>query len=295
MAERKRTAVGPMVACEITPTAVIGARAAAIGEVVEQVSTRTLPTDALVPSLVTENILQREVVKAAVGKVLEAIGVQARDVIAIVPDAACRIALLDFDTLPERKEEAHAIVRFRLKKALPFDAEKAVISYHAMRDTNGIRVVAAVMLDAVLNDYESLFRELGCNPGVVLPSTIPALALIDAAEPTLALKVDPLSSSLAIVQGNQLLLYRTLEHGGKSSLTAEQLADYIYPSVVYFADNFKLSVQRLVIAGLPDFSRLAPALEQHTGLPVQELIPLGIPEETQNLSELSAVAGALLD
>jgi nitrogenase molybdenum-iron protein alpha/beta subunit len=65
--------------------------------------------------------------------------------------------------------------------------------------------------------------------------------------------------------------------------------------VVYFADNFKLSVQRLVIAGLPDFSRLAPALEQHTGLPVQELIPLGIPEETQNLSELSAVAGALLD
>ena len=33
-----------------------------------------------------------------------------------------------------------------------------------------------------------------------MPSTISALALIDASEPTLALKVDPLSSSLAIVQ-----------------------------------------------------------------------------------------------
>ncbi len=150
------------------------------------------------------------------------------------------------------------------------------------------------MLDAVLNDYESLFRELGCNPGVVLPSTISALALIEATEPTMALKVDPLSSSLAIVQENQLLLYRTLEHAGKSTLTAEQLADDIYPSVVYFADNFKMNVQRLVIAGLPDFARIAPSLEQHTGLPVQEMIPLGIPEETQNKSELSGVAGALL-
>jgi type IV pilus assembly protein PilM len=232
-------------------------------------------------------------VKDAVGAVLEAIGAQARDVIAIVPDAACRVALLDFDTLPERKEEANAVVRFRLKKALPFDAEKAAISYHVVRDKNGVRVIAAVMLDAVLNDYESLFRELGCNPGVVLPSTISALALIDASEPTLALKVDPLSSSLAIVQQDQLLLFRTLEHGGKDTLTAEQLADDIYPSVVYFADNFKLNVQRLVIAGLPDFDQIAPSLEQHTGLPIQEMVPLGVPGETQNKFELSGVAGAL--
>jgi type IV pilus assembly protein PilM len=294
MLERKRTAVGPMYACEITPTAVIAARAAASNNAVEQVSTRSLPAGALVPSLLTENILQREVVKDAVSQVLEAVGAQAHDVIAIVPDATCRIALLDFDTLPERKEEAHAIVRFRLKKALPFDAEKAAISYHSMRDAKGIRVIAAVMLDAVLNDYESLFRELGCNPGVVLPSTISALALIDASEPTMALKVDPLSSSLAIVQANQLLLYRTLEHAGKSSLTAEQLAEDIYPSVVYFADNFKMSVQRLVIAGLPDFSRIAPPLEQYTGLPVEEMVALGISGETQNQAELSAVAGALL-
>jgi type IV pilus assembly protein PilM len=226
--------------------------------------------------------------------VLEAVGAQAHDIIALVPDAACRIALLDFDTLPERKDEALAVVRFRLKKALPFDVEKAAISYQATRDASGVKVVAAVMLDAVLNDYESLFRELGCNPGVVLPSTIPALALIEASEPTLALKVDPLSSSLAIVREDQLLLYRTLEHGGKNTLTAEQLADDIYPSVVYFADNFKMSVQRLMIAGLPDFSRMAPALEQRTGLPVQEMGPLGVSEETQNKSELSGVAGALL-
>ena len=166
-----------MFACEITPTEVIGARAAAtLAGRVDQVSVRPLPAAALVPSLLTENILQREAVKEAAHGVLEAIGAQTSELIVIVPDAACRIALLDFDTLPERKEDAHAMVRFRLKKALPFDAEKAAISYHTVRDAGGIKMVAAVMLDSVLNDYESLFRELGCQPGVVMPSTISALA-----------------------------------------------------------------------------------------------------------------------
>ncbi len=224
---------------------------------------------------------------------LEAVSAETSELSVIVPDTACRIALLDFDTLPERKEEANAVVRFRLKKALPFDAEKAAISYQTVRDARGVKLVAAVMLDSVLNDYESLFIELGCQPGVVLPSTISALALFEAAEPTLALKVEPLSSSLAIVQGDRLLLYRTLEHAGKSTLTAEQLADDIYPSVVSFADNFKLNVQRLVIAGLPDFDQIAPSLEQHTGLPVEEMIPSGISGETQHKSELTGVAGAL--
>ena len=42
-------------------------------------------------------------------------------------------------------------MRFRLKKALPFDAEKAVISYQCRARCKGIKVSrAAVMLDAVL-------------------------------------------------------------------------------------------------------------------------------------------------
>ena len=84
-----------------------------------------------------------------------------------------------------------------------------------------------------------------------MPSGVAALGLIDAAETTLALKVDPLSTSVAIVESDQLLLYRTLEHAGKHTLTAEQLAEDIYPSVVYCQDNFHLSVQQLLVAGLP--------------------------------------------
>ncbi len=58
---------------------------------------------------------------------------RSKDVIAIVPDAAVRVMLVEFDTLPSDHEEALGVVRFRLKKSLPFDVDKAKVSYHAQK------------------------------------------------------------------------------------------------------------------------------------------------------------------
>ena len=37
--------------------------------------------------------------------------------------------LLDFDTLPDKREDAEAVVRFRLKKSLPFDVDQSAVSF----------------------------------------------------------------------------------------------------------------------------------------------------------------------
>ena len=55
-----------------------------------------------------------------------------RDVTLVVPDAAVRVLLLDFDQLPAKAAEALPVVRFRLKKLLPFDADEAMVSYQVM-------------------------------------------------------------------------------------------------------------------------------------------------------------------
>ncbi len=69
---------------------------------------------------------------------------RSHDVIAIVPDAAVRVVLLEFDTLPSDSEEAASVVRFRMKKSLPFDVDKARVSYHSQKSNEGVRVGAAV-------------------------------------------------------------------------------------------------------------------------------------------------------
>ena len=88
----------------------------------------------------------------------------------MLPDAAVRVVLLDFETLPSKCEEAEGVVRFRLKKSLPFDVDKAKVSYHVQPSNVGVRVIAAVALANVVEDYEAAFRQAGYQPGVVMPS-----------------------------------------------------------------------------------------------------------------------------
>ena len=47
----------------------------------------------------------------------------------ILPDYCARVAVLDFDTFPTDPDEQQALVRFRLKKSVPFEVETAMVSY----------------------------------------------------------------------------------------------------------------------------------------------------------------------
>src|SRR5207247_9043019 len=104
------------------------------------------------------------------------------------PAAAVCGRLAEFDALRSDHDEALRVVRFRLEKSLPFDVDKAKVSYHARKLQDEVRVVAAVGLGSVIDDYEAAFREAGFNPGVVLPSTLAAIGAADAKRPTLGIK-----------------------------------------------------------------------------------------------------------
>ena len=58
--------------------------------------------------------------------------------IAVLPDAAVRVALLDFDSLPGKREEAEGVVRFRLKKSLE-TADKAGARFALIVGENEIK------------------------------------------------------------------------------------------------------------------------------------------------------------
>jgi type IV pilus assembly protein PilM len=189
-----------------------------------------------------------------------------------VPDAAVRVMLVEFDTLPSDEEEALGVVRFRLKKSLPFDVEKAKVSYHAQKVADEVRVVAAVALGSVIDDYEAAFRDAGFSPGIVLPSTLAALGAADGKKPTMVIKVDAHTTSIAILNEDQLQLFRTLENARGVTITGEQLAEEVYPSIVFFQDTYHLNIEHIYVAGLPESGGATPALRAQTGAEVQELV-----------------------
>jgi type IV pilus assembly protein PilM len=262
----------PKLACEIAADRVLAGRLSETGSGLEICAAHALAPGSVVPDLVENNVRQREAVRAGIAEALGTVAGRSKDVIAVVPDAAVRVMLVEFDTLPSDQEEALGVVRFRLKKSLPFDVEKAKVSFHAQKIKDEMKVVAAVGLASVIEDYESIFHEAGYSPGVVLPSMLAALGAADAKRPTLVVKVDAHTTSIAILNEDQLQLFRTLENARGVTISGEQLAEEVYPSVVFFQDTYHLNIERIYVAGLSEAGGAAPALRAQTGAEVQELV-----------------------
>jgi type IV pilus assembly protein PilM len=211
------------------PQGVVAARSVDAASPVGAVAKVGLAEGAVAPSLKPGNVVDRAAVTAAIRGALEQIGERAngRDahLTLVIPDSAVRVLLLDFEALPSRESEALPLVRFRLKKLLPFDADEAMVTYQIMSSSKGVvRVLAVAIPRDVLSEYETAVREAGFEPGCVLPSTLACLAAVDDAAPALLVNANSLGVTAAIVRGGVLLLHRSVDLQEHSVTTATPVA-----------------------------------------------------------------------
>jgi type IV pilus assembly protein PilM len=207
----------PRLAVEVRAEGVVAARAEDAAALLTAVARGDLPHGALTPGLKPGNIVDRSAVVAAIRKALDAVAgtgrERSRDVTVVVPDSAVRVLFVDFDQLPSKSAEALPVVRFRLKKLLPFDADDAMVSYQIMSsEKDSIKLLAVAMPKAVLEEYESAVLAAGYLPGAVLPSTLAALAGLDeVTAPVLVVNAGTGAVTTAIVQAGTLLLHRSVD------------------------------------------------------------------------------------
>lgn len=264
----------PPVACEVTAERVLAARAGAGAQALEAAAARPLPLGSLAPGFASGNVQNTAALESAIRAVLGDAGARGNELALVLPDATVRVMLLDFDTLPEKESDTGPLIRFRLKKLLPFDSERAAVSYQVQRGTP-IQVIAAVAEQGVLAEYESAVRAVGFNPGVVLPSILAMLGAVDSSAPTLVVKAESGTTAVAIVDQDEIRVLRTLETLTPASAAPQRLAEDIYPSLVYFQDTYSAQVSRMVLGGTAASNELRAALEQQTGLTAMELTGAG--------------------
>ncbi len=285
----------PQVACEVSAERVVAARASEQAEALEAVHSQDLPLGTVTPGLQHTNIVARDALVAALRASLAPVAGRSRDITLVIPDASTRILLLDFDTLPEDPQDADSVVRFRLKKSLPFDVDTSSVSFDRQPAEEGVRVVAAVTPKSVLEEYESAVRDAGFNPGAVMPSMIAALGVVDASRPTMVIKVETGTTTFAIVDQDQLLLYRALENGG-TAVTGESLVDDVNTSLVYFEDRHGISVGRVLVTGVQSAQALQAAFSA-SNIHLEELISSSLAGAGAGhvaRAALAGVAGALV-
>src|SRR5579872_7299079 len=134
----------PLLACEIGEERVIAARGARTGGALEAHSVRRLATGVLAPGLMEANIPRREALGDVLRSALNDVAGKNRHVIAILPDTAVRVILLDFDSLPDDVNEAMNMIRFRVRKTVPFNVDDSAVSFDVQPNGRAWRVIAAL-------------------------------------------------------------------------------------------------------------------------------------------------------
>jgi Tfp pilus assembly PilM family ATPase len=103
------------------------------GLVVQAYGVERLPPGAIVASLTSSNIHNRAAVVAALRSALDGAGVRPRRVALVIPDAAGKVSLLRFDTVPARREDLDQLVRWQIRKASPKRRSSRPLRAHAER------------------------------------------------------------------------------------------------------------------------------------------------------------------
>jgi type IV pilus assembly protein PilM len=248
----------PPLALEITPERVAAARFGRTGAL-DGYAVENLPPRAIVPSAVESNIGNAAAVKLAVSNACIRLRAKAEDVALILPDPVIRVFVQHFDEFPRSAAEAEPMLRWKLKKSVPFEVDETLISF--MRQSpreDGVDIVTALARLRIIREYEALAEVAELHPGVVLSSSLAAITLLDDQRATMMARVSGNSLTTAIVREGVLCGYRCTELPAQGDdLTPQMLLEEIYPVAAFYQDTWREGVQAVCLTGLgarlPDF------------------------------------------
>lgn len=161
-----------------------------------------------------------------VREAFEASGVRPGKVSVVLPDSLAKVTVLPLPERPTSRRQLDEMIRFKLRRAVPFRIEDAAISYQLLPgEGEQASVLVSVMLRSLVEQYERLLEGIGARVGLVSLSSVSLFNLCrerirQAAErgDVALLNCAAGYFALLIVRGDHLVFYRcksrSLEDGG---------------------------------------------------------------------------------
>jgi type IV pilus assembly protein PilM len=243
-------------------------------------SFQPLEPGALKPSPLADNFVDPQAIHTALARISPVDPQRKRPAALLLPDYASRLAVLDFDSFPHERAEQESLVRFRLKKSVPFDLDSAAVQYHVQPVGKGSRsdVLAATISTEVLARYEAALRQVGFQPGIVTTSSLAAVELIDGTGIQIFAKLTGPVLTVLAVENGAVKLVRCVE---TDLATDDEILSILFPTLAFVADELGGPAQRIVhcgfgpqpswadrvgVAAQPLLSRFGPAGPHQAGL-----------------------------
>jgi type IV pilus assembly protein PilM len=200
----------------------------------------------------------------------------------VLPDYCARVSVLDFDSFPQLAEEQLALVRFRVKRTVPFDIEDAVVACYPQprrSGAKGLDVVTVAISREIASQYTVPFHTAGFQCGLITLSGLAALALDDsnpdAAAQWLQVKLAGRALTVCLVDQGALRMFRCVE---LDHATVGEMVEVLAPTLAYAEDELGGRPSRLRLCGFGSREQDGDALGSELGLSVERLhSPFGAP------------------
>jgi len=217
-----------------------------------------LPADVLSVTPVKDNVLRADVFAEFIDRLAPRNGNRkVRRAALVLPDYCARVSVIDFDTFPTDTQEQLALLRFRMKRMVPFDVDTAIINFHA-QPRGGVSkktdVLVAAVAAEVAGPYEQPFRNAGYYPGFVTLSALSALSLDDepgagpTSGPSVFVKLSGRALAVAVLSGGKVRLFRSVELPDAS---AEEVLDVLFPTFAFVEDELGERPGLVRLCGFP--------------------------------------------
>jgi Tfp pilus assembly PilM family ATPase len=251
---RALSSPGPQHAVEIAArrVTVVAIRQDGGGAVVDASATEPLPPGVVTPGLAPPNIRDADTVRAALSRALERAGLRPKRVGLVIPDAAARVSIVRFDTVPARARDLDELVRWQIGKGAPFRIEEGQISYvpGAAVGAGGREFVVLLVRRDVVEEYEAVCGRLGIYAGLVdiasfnVVNAVLASARGGDGTDWLLVHVTSEDTTLAIVRAGDLIFFRN------RPAAEGTLEDLVHQTAMYYEDRLGgRGLARVIVAG----------------------------------------------
>ncbi len=234
----------------------------------------------MTPSLNGVNVHDAEALAAAVRSVLERITPRPRRIALLLPDTVAKVSLLRFEKVPAKVQELEQLVRWQMRKAVPFRIEEAQVSWieGTPLDGGGREFLVLAARRDLVQSYERAFDDAGVHAGIVdivsnnLVNAVLATAPGAATGDWLLVHAAPEFATLIVVRNGRAIFYRNRAAEG----VAYGMEDLVHQTAMYFEDRLGgASFSRVVLAGGSAFGAGAEGLrrqiEERLGTRVEPL------------------------
>jgi len=232
----------PMAAVEVRARSLGVVRLARDGRRVSLAAAASLdlPPGAVRLSMTQPNLADPRAFQETLRSVLERAGaLHVGRVALVLPDPVARVALLSAaEAGGQGDKQREEMIRFRLRKAVPFDIREAGIAIASGGPPASDSVLVAAVYRPVLEGYEQACRAVGVHPGLVELSGLALLRSAFDALPAgdrLLVNWDEGYVTLLLARGEWPILVRTL--AGEAAASPADVAREAANTLIYYRER----------------------------------------------------------